>query len=53
MGGREDTFDFGLPEAERTLVFGLFTEDETEEHVDATDGEEEKGSDESEVVDVV
>lgn len=53
VGGRENTFDFRLPEAERTLVLGLFAEDETEEHVHAADSEEEEGSDESEVVDVV
>lgn len=51
--GGEDILRLGSPGCDGSLVFGFFTEDEAEESVEAAEGEEEEGSHEGEVVDVV
>lgn len=50
---REDALSFGAPGCDGTFIFGFFAEDESEEHVEAAEGEEEECSDQREVIDVV
>ena len=49
----EDVLRAFVPREDGAALFGAFAEDEAKEHVEAAEGEEEEGSDEREVVDVV
>jgi hypothetical protein len=51
--GGQDAFRFCAPSGDRSLLLGRFAEYETEKNVETSDGEEEEGSDEGEVVYVV
>jgi len=53
VGLGENTLSLLLPAQNAPLLLGLLPEDQPEEHVDASEGEQEESSDEGKVVDVV